>query len=88
MSERLSPKLTRRSFYCLIVLPIKVMGSVFSMCLQISFSCNKTFSSPTLLKITQKQVTESKTRGPVSRDADPSGTQRGWAVGVALRGLW
>lgn len=88
MSERLSPKLTRRSFYCLIVLPIKVMGSVFSMCLKISFSCNKTFSSPTLLKITQKQVTESKTRVPVSRDADPSGTQRGWAVGVALRGLW
>lgn len=87
MSERLSPKLTCCSSYCLIVLPIKVMGSVLSMCLKISFFYNKTFSSPILLKIRQKQITEFKTRDPISCDTYPSGMQPGWAVRVVKRAL-
>lgn len=40
------------------LLSVKVLGSFLSMCLRIFCSYNKIFSSPTLLKTRQKQITE------------------------------
>lgn len=95
-AARSSPNPSRQdlcSFYRLMVLSVKVLGSILSMCLNV-FSFNNTLSSPTLLKTRQNQIPEVETRGPACWREYPRAccmgglSSKGQGGQVMMKGGW